>query len=305
MKIALTASSDLGGQLLSTARIGLTYLWRHGRLPDLIRPQMFTELVQDRKLNDRDARMHLLADKLRVKDFVAASIGSDWVTRTLWHGEALPPAPAWPVPFVVKSRHGCNQIAFVRDGSANWDDIRRRATRWMNQEYGRWLDEWLYRHIPRGIIVEPFVGEDSVLPVDWKFYVFGGRVRFVQVHLDRESNHRWIVMDRDWKRVSAPSRDSDPRPPETLDRMIAAAEKLGHDMDFVRVDLYEVGSRPLFGEMTFYPGSGLDRFDPVSLDRSMGIEWLRAKTVAEGISIPASSYAPLGGIACTPNVRPI
>jgi hypothetical protein len=262
---------------LRVARINLTYFWRHGQLPDLQNPKNFTEHVQARKLHNRDARLPVLADKLAVKKIVADRIGADWVIPTLWHGDALPPAPEWPLPFVLKARHGCNQSVFVHSEPANWDRIRRQAARWLSKEYGFWLDEWLYSQIPRGLIAEPFIGEGRTLPVDYKFYVFAGRVEFVQVHLSRGSRHRWIVFDRNWQRVSSVTRDPDMLPPTNLPKMIEAAEELGRTFDFVRVDLYEVGSKPLFGEMTFYPGSGLDRFDPVSLDSVMGAHWSRAK----------------------------
>ncbi len=260
-----------------TARINLTYFCRHGRLPDLENPESFTELVQLRKMRDRDARLPILADKVAVKKVVADRIGSEWVIPTLWHGEELPPKPEWPLPFVLKARHGCNQSAFVHTEPANWDRIRRKAARWLSKEYGFWLDEWLYSQIPRGLIAEPFVGNGRTLPVDYKFYVFGGRVEFVQLHLDRGGRHRWMLFDRKWQRVSSPTADPDMVPPANLTKMIEAAEDLGRTFDFVRVDLYEVDSKPLFGEMTFYPGSGLDRFDPVSLDRVIGAYWTRAK----------------------------
>ena len=147
----------------------------------------------------------------------------------------------------------------------------------MKREYGFWLDEWLYAHIPRGILVEPFIGHGRTLPIDYKFYVFGGRVEYVQVHLGRGGRHRWIVFDRSWRRISAATDDADPVPPQTLAAMTAAAEELGRGLDFVRVDLYEAGGKPLFGEMTFYPGSGLDRFAPVSLDAEMGEHWSNAR----------------------------
>ena len=83
-------------------------------------------------------------------------------------------------------------------------------------------------------------------------------------------------MDRGWHRASARSDEPDPERSHTMDAMIAAAEKLGDRFDFVRVDFYEVEGKPRFGEMTFYPGSGLNRFDPVSLDAMMGREWLKA-----------------------------
>ncbi len=277
MENALPAVGFSGGLDLARLRVSLTYRWRHGRWPDLATPATFTELIQRRKLIDRDARMPVLADKVLAKTYVADLLGSDWIIPTLWHGSMLPAAAPWPAPFVVKSRHGCNQRAFVRSGTEDWAGIRRRSARWMESSYGAWLDEWAYSHIPRGILVEPFVGEDGALPVDWKIYVFGGRACFVQVHLERELHHRWIVMDRDWRRVSAMTDEPDPAPPANLARMLAAAETLALGFEFVRVDFYEIAGRPLFGEMTFYPGSGLDRFDPVALDGVMGQAWLGAR----------------------------
>ena len=55
--------------------------------------------------------------------------------------------------------------------------------------------------------------------------------------------------------------------------MIDGAETLGSGFDFVRVDLYDTGSVPRFGEMTFYPGSGLDPFDGEGLDEMFGRWW--------------------------------
>lgn len=271
---------------LRRARIGLTYVWRHRRLVNLHAPARFTDLVQHRKMFDRDARMPALADKVRVKDHVARVLGPEWVIPTLWHGTVLPERYDWHRPFVVKSRHGCNQNAFVRDGTEDWQAIRGAALRWSRRRYGAWLDEWLYAHVPRGLIVERFIGDGAALPIDYKLFVFGGRVQYVQVHLGREHRHRWIVFDRDWRQVSkagvskAGSSDSAsdvPSPPATLPAMIAAAEELARSFDFVRVDFYEAQGRSLFGEMTFYPGSGLHRIEPASLDFAMGAHWLAAR----------------------------
>lgn len=277
---ALIARDPLAGGFDPAAlRIPIIYLWRHARLPDLADPQRFTELVQLRKLHDRDPMMPRLADKVGVKQLVADRIGDEWIVPTLWHGTTLPERPQWPQPFVVKSRHGCNQCAFVRSGGATgWRALRRRASRWVRGGYAGcgWLDEWGYRGIPRGLLVEPFIGAGGRLPIDYKLYVFGGRVEYVQVHLDREHRHRWVVFDRDWRRVSS-DRGDHPRPPASLARMIEAAEALAARFDFVRIDMYDIDGRPRFGEMTFYPGSGLDPFDPVGLDTEMGRLWLAAR----------------------------
>ena len=226
-----------------------------------------------------------LADKVAVKAFVAERLGSRWVIPTLWQGDALPAEPVWPVPFVVKARHGCNQSRFVFDDEADWAAIRRAGKGWMRSRYGGWLSEWLYGHIPRGLLVEPFVGSAGAPPIDYKFYVFAGRVEYVQVHLGRGARHRWIVFDRAWNRVSAASTDPDPQRPAALASMIAAAERLSCGFAFLRVDLYETSAGPLFGEMTFYPGSGLDRFSPVSLDARLGADWRRAVVAGHQVDL--------------------
>lgn len=255
-------------------RLHLTYLWRHGRALSLRDPQSFTELVQWRKLADRDPRMSALIDKLAVKQIVADRLGARWTTPTLWSGMVLPERPPCAAPFVVKSRHGCRQMRVVRSDRDDWGAIRRASARWVRRPYGRWLDEWGYRAVPRGLLIEPLIGDGRDLPIDYKLYVFDGRVAAIQVHLERETAHRWTLYDRDWHRLSARMSGGDPLPPASLARMIEGAEALGTGFAFVRVDLYEIGGMPRFGEMTFYPGSGLDRFDPVALDRWLGQLWL-------------------------------
>ena len=269
-----------GPTILARARVHLTYLACHRRFARLDEPSLFTEHVQHRKLHDRNAAFHRLADKLLAKNEVTAALGPEWVIPTLWHGLELPDRPGWPLPIVLKSRHGCNQYAFVRSPDVNWAALRRRARRWVRGRYGYWLDEWLYSKIERGLLIEPFVGKGGVAPIDYKLFVFGGRVAFVQVHLQRETAHRWIVLDRDWRQLTA-SNDA-PVCPRSLPAMIAAAEVLGRDFEFVRIDFYEIEGRPKFGEMTFYPGSGLLPIKPDYLDLVMGTMWRDA--VADRLS---------------------
>lgn len=262
--------------LAAYLRTNLCYVVRHQKFANLAMPSLFTELVQRRKLANRDLRMTMLADKVAVKSVVTDILGGDWVIPTLWHGTDLPMTPEWAVPFVLKSRHGCNQNIFFRDGVDNWLSAREAAHRWLLHSYGKWLDEWLYGHIPRGLLIEPYVGERDRLPIDYKIYTFAGQATHVQVHLDRGSRHRWMLFDRNWKRVSAASADPDPLRPRSLQAMLDAAEALGRGFDFVRNDFYEINGKPLFGEMTFYPGSGLDKFHPTSLDAMLGGYWLEA-----------------------------
>ncbi len=267
-------AARLSDHAAAVVRLHLTYAWRHQRPLSLAQPTRFTELIQRRKLIDRDARLPGLIDKVCVKRFVADRLGPEWVTPTLWSGTQLPAVASWTYPFVVKSRHGCNQRRFVRDDRHDWPATRRAAAAWMRSRYGFWLDEWGYRDVPRGLLVEPFVGPGAALPVDYKLFVFHGRVEAVQVHLDREHDHRWIVFDPGWRRLS-PAGGGDPQPPAGLGAMIRGAEALASGFDFVRIDFYDSQPTPRFGEMTFYPGSGLEPVRPAALDRHFGRLWLQ------------------------------
>ena len=64
--------------------------------------------------------------------------------------------------------------------------------------------------------------------------------------------------------------------PINLESMLASAEEIARPFDFARVDFYEIDGKPKFGEITFYPGSGLDPFDPPELDAEFGALWLAA-----------------------------
>ena len=264
---------ELPAPFLHRLRVRLCYGWRHRRLLHLAHPVTFTERVQHRKLFDHDPRFARLTDKIAAKAYAADRLGSDWVIPTLWQGNALPPEPVWPTPFVLKGRHGCNQSAFCRDAQVDWQQLRAASVRWMAKSYGCWLDEWAYRDVPRGLLVEPFIGSDGVLPVDYKIYVFGGRAEYVQVHLDRETAHRWLLFDRDLAPVSNDPRGDHPAFPASIGAMIAAAETLAADFDFLRCDFYDTDAGPRFGEFAVYPGSGLDPFDPVELDYAIGAKW--------------------------------
>jgi hypothetical protein len=261
---------------MAAARVGLAYRWRHGRWPRLADPRRFTEWVQWRKLHDRDCDRARLTDKAHAKRVAAAALGDAFIIPTLWQGRSLPVAAPWPMPFIVKANHGCGQWLVVRNES-EYRVAREVTPRWLKRYYGIWLDEWHYRGAERSILVEPLIGPADALPVDYKLYVFGGRAVMVQVHRGRGTDHVWCQYGRDWSPLSQ-NAGAD-APPHGLGAMLAAAECLGEGDDFIRVDFYEVGGQPLFGEFCLYPGSGLDPFDPPSLDDWLGAQWSAERAV--------------------------
>ena len=52
--------------------------------------------------------------------------------------------------------------------------------------------------------------------------------------------------------------------------MISLAEKLSANEPFLRVDLFNVNGKIYFGELTFYPASGMGRWTPDEADIKIG-----------------------------------
>ncbi len=58
--------------------------------------------------------------------------------------------------------------------------------------------------------------------------------------------------------------------PDNLFEMIKIAETLSKGCKFLRVDLYNVKGKILFGELTFYPAAGLGEFVPKEWNEKIG-----------------------------------
>ena len=61
--------------------------------------------------------------------------------------------------------------------------------------------------------------------------------------------------------------------PENLEELLKLARVLSKDIPFVRTDFYTIGGKAYFGEITFYPASGLAPFSPDTFDEEFG-QWL-------------------------------
>ena len=110
----------------------------------------------------------------------------------------------------------------------------------------------------------------NLFDYDYKFFCFHGRVELVQVDADRFLNHTRAIMDRHFERLPVtfqyPPITLRTQKPQCFEQMIRVAELLAAGEKFIRVDLYDLG-RPIFGELTLHPESGLGKFDPPEWDR--------------------------------------
>ena len=157
----------------------------------------------------------------------------------------------------------------------DWELLRTLCGEWLALRYG--LREWAYRHVPPRLLCEEVLLDQGHVPFDYRFLVFHGQARLIQVEQGRfVRNTTQSFYTPQWQRLDvstgSPPGDDLPKPP-TLAEMLSAAEVLGAETDFVRVDLYTIGPQVVVGELTTYPGAGTRPFKPDEFDRQLGAWW--------------------------------
>ncbi len=115
--------------------------------------------------------------------------------------------------------------------------------------------------------------------IDYKLMCFNGKVKCSFTCTERfgEEGLKVIFFDREWNMMPFerhyPKSEASIAKPYNYEVMVTLAESLAKDMVFVRVDFYEINGRVYFGELTLYPGTGMEEFTPDSWDLELG-NWL-------------------------------
>lgn len=234
----------------------------------------FNDKIMYRRLRIRDQRFAIFGDKLQTQDYVRERLGERSVPNVLKVADQAEAFSDLMGPFVLKANHGSGWVILVDAPRLLTNEEKALAQSWMATDYGADRREWAYQRARPLLYAEEFLMPGP--PPDYKFHVFGGVPKVIQVDIDRFADHRRVFMRPDWvplgtSRYPLP-RYSQPKPPN-LDMMLGWASVLADKIDFLRVDMYDMGDRVLVGELTCYPGAGRDRFKPKSLDNWLGRQW--------------------------------
>lgn len=259
--------------------------------PRLDAPVTLNEKIQADKLRPADPSRAMAADKLAVRDYVAKACTPDLLVPLLgtWARPRQVDFGALPDAFVLKDSHTSGDVLVVRDKARlPIPATRALMAQWLRRDYALQSLEPQYRDIPRRLLAEALLLQpDGSLPLDYKFHCFAGRPVAVQVDIDRETCHRrnFYTPDASWRLLpfvwsekrpdgtpAWPNGPGVPRP-DALGEMLAVAERLAAPWPYVRVDLYCLGTRVYFGELTFHHGSGFEPFWPPAQDAAFGALW--------------------------------
>ena len=255
-------------------------------------PRTFNQRLHYKMLFDRRPLLTLLADKVEVREHITACAGTAYVSEMIAVAERTGDIPWSDLPreYVIKVNHGSGGIVMVTSDAPmdarlppvgsrmDWARFRVRpehadaerladlCSHWLTLDYswaqGHASIQWCYQDIRRRIMCEELLRNDlGEHPSEYRLFVINGTMRFIQAEIDIFGDKCTAMMSPDWNVL--PVRFVDPPPavpparPESLGLMIMLAEALAEVVvDFVRVDLYDLGSRIVVGEMTHYPSGG-------------------------------------------------
>lgn len=249
---------------------------------DLKNPKTFNEKIQWLKLYNRIPLYTTLVDKYAVKKWVAEKIGEEHIIPTLgvWSNANQIDFNKLPNQFVLKTTNGGGgDVIVCKDKSKlDKDYVVKHLNLGLKKKIYNKHREWPYKNVPPQVIAEEYMEDESGELRDYKFFCFNGCVKCLQVDYDRFVEHHRNIYDPEWNllpvSIQYPSKKNVViHKPQNFETMLNIASLLSKNIPHVRVDLYNVNGSVYFGELTFYHGSGYEKFEPIEWDCTFG-EWL-------------------------------
>ena len=260
----------------------LLFRLKMGFWPNLNNPETFSEKLQWIKIHDRRPEYTTMVDKYAVKQYVADIIGEKYIIPTIaiWNNVEQIDWNSLPKKFVLKTTHGGGSCGVVicRDKDTFDKHVAvEQLIHSLKQDIYRSYREWPYKNVPKRIIAEKYMedcqGGDLL---DYKFFCFRGEPKYCQVIGGRDTMMTIDFYDMKWQHQSFHEPRDYPfsknlhNKPKNFEEMKLLATKLAKDYPFLRVDFYDINGRVFFGELTFFPTSGMGGFDPKEWDYVLG-----------------------------------
>ena len=267
--------------------IRFQYRMKTGHRLNLKKPQRYSEKVQWYKLNYRNDLMPQCVDKYDVREYVK-SCGLEEILNECYGVFDFPEEidfDALPDKFVLKDTLGSggNSVIICMDKSKlDIPAVMEQMRGWVkiNHRVKTGGREWPYSAgKPHRIIAEKYIESDADKGglIDYKFFCFQGRAEFLYVIADRDigNDGAFGIYDREFhklncSRIGERPLERDIPKPEHFEEMMQMAERLSTVFPHARIDMYDSDGNILFGEVTFYSGSGYIRFDPDEMDQYFG-----------------------------------
>ncbi len=268
-----------------------TYFIRMRKVLHLKNPKTFNEKLQWLKLYDRNIEYTKMVDKAKVKQYAARMIGEQYIIPTLgvWGSLDEIEFDKLPNEFVLKCTHDSGGVIICKDkAKLDIKKIKREMGKALKSNYYLSGREWPYKNVRPCIIAEKFIADEMQ---DYKLFCFNGVPKITLVCSERFSdtglkedffNMNWKHLNM--KRSKYPNSEKIIKKPIHYEKMKEYAARLAKNIPFVRVDFYEINGELFFGEITFFPASGFEGFEPERWDLKLG-SWICLPDVSKKVNV--------------------
>lgn len=269
----------------------LQFRARMGKPLNLKEPRTFNEKLQWLKLYDRKPEYTQMVDKYEVKAYVAKLIGEEYIIPTLgvWDRFEDIDFDVLPAQFVLKCTHDSGGLVICKDKSKlDKAAAKAKIEKSLKRNYYLSGREWPYKNVKPRIIAEKYMVDESGIELkDYKVFCYNGQPKAVQVDFDRFIEHKRNVYSPQWELLDVGIQyPRDPNriieKPKKLEEMLRLAERLSTGIPHIRTDFYIIKDKIYFGELTFYHGSGYEKFTPEEWDVTFG-SWIRLPKHKRGV----------------------
>ena len=255
---------------------------RNGRKLDLTNPKSFNEKLQWLKLFDRNPLYTTMVDKYEAKKYVAGIIGEEHIIPTLAVYDRVEDIDfdLLPNQFVLKCTHDSGGIVICHNkAELNKHNAIKKLQKGLKNNFYWYSREWPYKNVKPRIIAEKYMTDGDDELKDYKVFNFNGVPKLIEIDYNRFKGHLRNLYSTDWERIDAvikfpsePGREFEK--PAELNEMLQLASQLSVGIPHVRTDFYIVDGKVLFGELTFFHGSGMEPISPDSFNETMG-SWIK------------------------------
>ena len=259
------------------------YRLRMNEKLNLDNPKNFNEKIQWLKLNNRKDIYVSMVDKYAAKKYVSNIIGDEYIIKNLGVYNKFEEInfDELPEQFVIKSTHDSGGIVICKD-KKNLDikSAKKKINKSLKRKFYLSGREWPYKNVVPRIIIESFMcdsNKDEL--IDYKFFCFNGEPKMILTCSERFSSNNMCktFFDNNWNVLPITENkhriDKSIKRPINFDKMLEFSKKLAVNIPFVRIDWYEVNKKLYFGEITFFPNSGFEKFEPEEWNEKLG-SWI-------------------------------
>jgi hypothetical protein len=265
------------------------YEYFHEKKLNLDKPVEFSEKIHWLKVYYHLPILNQLVDKFAVRSFVKEKIGEQYLNEiyAVYNNVSEVNYEELPDQFVVKATHTSNANLIVKDKSKlNKIKARFLMTKWMRENlYYSGGQEWAYKDIQPRIIAEKYLNPADGSLKDFRFFCFSGEPKFVQIGSVYEDARYVSYYNLNWEKMPvigvSPEHPVLLEKPHQFDEMVRLATTLSQTFPFVRVDMYPLVDRIVFGEMTFYPNDGRASYIPSNYNKVFG-DYIKLPKIPEG-----------------------